>query len=184
MSNIKQAKTLIEENIGLIDHNKFMEFYEVILEQSPDFFPIGEVTKLLYSAGIDPLESINEIPAGFFAGQTDIVSFEIPRHIKKIGMCAFQDTSIEEINIPEGVKEIEEGAFNWNPQLKKITLPVSLKVLGNDVFEGCENLHEIYYAGTFKDWHNIYTFNARIVNSYKNNTLHKIICSDKEVNII
>lgn len=182
MSNIKQAQTLIEENIELIDHNKFMEFYDRIVEQVPELTLIGEVTTLLYSASIDPLEFINEIPAGFFAGQEDIVSFEIPRHIKKIEMYAFQDTSIEEINIPEGIIKIGNGAFSWNPQLKKITLPVSLEVLGTDAFEGCENLHDIYYNGTSTEWqNNVYTFNCRIVNSYRNNTLNKIICSDKEI---
>lgn len=63
-----------------------------------------------------------------------------------IGLCAFSNTGIEEICIPEGVTEIEYGAFSQNDNLVKAVLPDSLKNIGPGIFKNCMNLEEVTWA--------------------------------------
>ncbi len=46
-------------------------------------------------------------------------------------------------NIPEGVTRIEETVFYGSSNLKKVTLPSSLKSIGEWAFKSCEKLEEI-----------------------------------------
>ena len=173
----------IEHNIQLIDENRFEEFYDLAGEQCIELTDVGCITNILIDAGIDPLATLTTIPAGYLYGCEDVTSFTIPSHIKAIEVGAFSDTSIEELIIPEGVTRIGEGAFNWNPKLKKIVLPSTLKELGVDCFEGCENLHKLHFNGTVRQWRLIHKFNHRIVNNYINNTLKYVVTSEGEVGL-
>ena len=83
---------------------------------------------------------------------------ELPPHIRKIpSFLCYGCNALEEINIPDGVTEIEEWAFRFTG-LKKIYLPDSVKKVGEQSFGDCralrsvrlsENLTEIPW-GTFK----------------------------------
>ena len=174
----------IERNIELVDENRFEELYDLAAEQCIELTDVGCITNILTDAGIDPLATLTTIPAGYLYACEDVTSFTIPPHIKAIEVCAFSDTSIEELIVPEGVTRIGEGAFNWNPKLKKIVLPSTLKELGTDCFEGCENLHKIHFNGTVRQWRSIHKFNNRIVNSYKNNTLKYVVTTEGEVGLV
>ena len=52
------------------------------------------------------------------------------------------------------VIEIGDKAFSSvkNSELKRVFLPSTLKVIGNDVFVGCDTLEVIYYQGSEDDW--------------------------------
>ena len=54
-----------------------------------------------------------------------------------------------ELDIPEGVEEIEAYAFGTNG-LKYIGIPYSMKKIGNYAFHFCKNLTEVYYGGSEK----------------------------------
>jgi len=62
----------------------------------------------------------------------------------KIGpsFCCGHDF-VTDILIPETVKEIDKGAFNYCTNLKKITLPKYLEKIKPSVFENCEKLKTI-----------------------------------------
>lgn len=62
--------------------------------------------------------------------------------VEIIGNGAFHLFPIEEMVIPEGIKEIGYGAFLSCMKLKSITLPMSLKVMAPRAFESC---HELEY---------------------------------------
>lgn len=49
--------------------------------------------------------------------------------------------------------------------MTKITIPKSVSNIGEYVFDGCQNLTNVYYTGTESDWNNIYI-------SYGNNYLN------------
>jgi hypothetical protein len=53
--------------------------------------------------------------------------------------------------VPEGVKRIPSGTF-YTSQIKQITLPLSLTELEYGVFDSCDNLTDVYYAGTAEQW--------------------------------
>jgi hypothetical protein len=53
--------------------------------------------------------------------------------------------------VPEDVKRIQAGTF-YISQIKQITLPLSLTEIEDYVFELCDNLTDVYYAGTKEQW--------------------------------
>ena len=81
----------------------------------------------------------------------DIVNGNIA--ISGTNVIALLEKNVEEVVIPNGVTEIENGVFAWN-NLRKLVLPQSLEILdapsnGSVQFYGCDNLQEIVcYATT------------------------------------
>ena len=56
---------------------------------------------------------------------------------------AFYGSSIEEIKMPDSVKNLKEGAFCNCQKLQKVNLSNSLKIIPNSCFGFCVSLHEI-----------------------------------------
>ncbi len=69
----------------------------------------------------------------------------IPASVTTIGQYAFNGCCqlLERIVIPEGVKRIERWAFSQCVNLKEISLPVSLEVMGYGIFQDCMSLESI-----------------------------------------
>lgn len=63
-----------------------------------------------------------------------------------IGSAAFQNTGIEEIVLPEGVREMAYDAFANNHNLVKVTLPDSLERMYSGAFENCIALEEVTWT--------------------------------------
>ena len=57
--------------------------------------------------------------------------------------------------VPNGTESIADGAFYGAANLKKITLPRSLKRVETDAFYGCDALANVRYMGDFNDWKNV-----------------------------
>lgn len=102
------------------------------------------------------LESIN-IPDGVikiefcaFRG-AGLKSITIPGSVKKIGVASFAYTKIETLTILDGVEEICTNAFGYCYQLKSITLPKTLKTIGEAAFQYCTALEEIIIPDTVKE---------------------------------
>ena len=91
---------------------------------------IEELTSILMQAGINPLEGMTEIPSYFFAYQRDIKSFSIPQGITKINNYAFTFTGLESITIPDSVREIGDNAFYRCENLKTVKLPTGVELCG------------------------------------------------------
>ncbi len=50
------------------------------------------------------------------------------------------ETALSEVALPESVKEIREGAFEYRAGLEQINLPDSLQTIGTRAFNGCRSL--------------------------------------------
>ena len=79
-----EVKDFIEQNIELID----MEFFEPLYHKASHSFnsgakEIGELTAVLQSAGILPLEYMSTVP-NFFVFNKDIKKIIIPSNIKSL----------------------------------------------------------------------------------------------------
>ena len=97
----------------------------------------------------------------------DLKSVVIPDSTESIEPGAFYNcSSLESVMIGEGLRTLgivkwsyrgdeDSGAFEGCVNLKSITLPGSLKVIGSWTFERCEALTEILYQGSRADWKNI-----------------------------
>lgn len=73
---------------------------------------------------------------------------DFPSTLTTIEPFAFQNTSLKEIIIPEGVARIEKSTFSDNqteaePSFTKVSLPNTLTYIGEQAFSGCKSLKEI-----------------------------------------
>ena len=68
---------------------------------------------------------------------------EVPAGIRVIDGYAFRDQAMEEVRLPEGLREIGEGAFSGCRDLKRVNIPDSVTELGANPFFGCGALENI-----------------------------------------
>ena len=147
MANVKISKELREflDNEAvqkLINKNKWEEVYNQWRFYTV-FYPANELTQILFSIGIDPLNYMHSIP-GKYLSNTNITEFNIPKHITSIGNYAFGDcTSLKSIDIPNSITNIGTRAFMYCTSLKTITIPNSVTSIGDDTFESCSTLTNI-----------------------------------------
>ena len=162
---------LQESTEELLEDNDFEGLYDelsnvVVSENYPEL--VSQMTQILYAAGMDPLQYLNDIPA-FFLTQSDIESFDVPNHIQTIDEYAFSDClKLTNVEIGKGVTDIHEYAFAGCMRLESIKIPSSVDIIEDTVFEGCISLKEIKYAGTAGKW------NRLNVNPYNNGC--KVAC--------
>ena len=75
--------------------------------------------------------------------------------VTAIGDEAFGGCGLSEIVLHEGITRLEDTAFFSCENLKSITLPASLRYLGEGVFNECDKLTTIHYSGSMADWEKI-----------------------------
>ena len=147
------TKVFIEQYISLITENKFEDLYRIALREH---VAIEDLTNSLLQADINPLEHMSYVPQYFFYGSTkSIDGFIIPNNIVAIRECAFYETDLTEIVIPEGIQSIYTRAFARCKNLLFVTLPHSTEFIDRSIFTGCDSLAEVRYNGTLEEWNKI-----------------------------
>lgn len=81
---------------------------------------------------------------GYEAGQTNLVSVQIPNSVKYIGPNAFYKCHLNTLSLPEGVEIIGAGAFAYN-YFPEVTIPSSVKLIGSNAFYQCGSLTTVNY---------------------------------------
>lgn len=99
-----------------------------------------DMTKLLLyppakEGGFTIPDSVTEIGGGSFSYCVGLTTVNIGSNVKTIGVCAFENSSVSEVNIAEGLESIEWEAFRWTKELESIVLPRSLKTIESRAFE-------------------------------------------------
>lgn len=79
----------------------------------------------------------------FVDSQIKEVRFEDGSRLQKIGDRAFMDGVTGKVQLPEGVLEIGKSAFEMCRDLKEITIPKSVRILGARCFIGCNSLERV-----------------------------------------
>lgn len=73
--------------------------------------------------------------------------FAVPLAVKRINSAAFiNDSDLEEIILPDGLETVSYRAF-MDSTIRRITIPVSVKVIENQVFYDCKSLEKIIISG-------------------------------------
>lgn len=193
------VKRFIEQHIDLIENNQFTELYDAAVNYFQVYADIGELTHILESSGIHPLEHMNKIPRNYYDSSEES-AFSIPNNIKQISEVAFCGSDIEKIIIPGNVSDIFSHAFDYCTSLTSVVCEEGVEFIGESCFEDCASLANvvlpkslvameafvflrakelttIHYNGTVDDWEEVdlseQTFNG--------SSIRKIICSDGEV---
>lgn len=83
-------------------------------------------------------------------------------HAIGIKELPFKNSIVNDINRFEKIiltnskiEWISKKAFENHKYLKSLYLPLSLKIIEESAFLGCDNINELYYKGTINDWANI-----------------------------
>lgn len=71
------------------------------------------------------------------------VNTVIPKSVKKIGQCSFYACPITKTAIPEGVEDIDVGAFGYCADLVSVIIPKSVKRIECTAFCDCKNIASI-----------------------------------------
>ena len=68
--------------------------------------------------------------------------------VRTIGEVAFSDCyELTDLELPEGLETVEEGAFGHCRRLRRIALPLKNRMFGGDVFKCCPNLTSVGLVG-------------------------------------
>ena len=72
--------------------------------------------------------------------------------VKRIDNWIFNgNRDLTEIDIPEGVTHLYSSAFECCANLRRVSLPSTLEVIGKSVFAGCDALEEIEIPGSVRE---------------------------------
>lgn len=163
---------IIEDGVKSIGDNAFYQFDYLKEVEIPDtvkyigegaFFKCARLETITIPYGVDVIEpstfsgcyelesitipkNVTEIQNGAFTYclKLDKIRFE-GNNLELIDAAAFAGCAFEEIEIPEGVENIKENAFNGCSKLKEVTIPKSVKKIGVKAFENCPDIEEVNF---------------------------------------
>lgn len=86
------------------------------------------------------------ITGALFKDWEDLENVNIPNSIISIGEGAFDGCrNLKNIILPDGIETISDYAFQGCKQLKTLLIPNSVKYIGNNAFAECSNLESITF---------------------------------------
>lgn len=135
--------------------------------------------KIIDGKGIIP-ELVSVIESGAFRDRESLTSIEIPYGVKEIGNEAFDGCiNLQAIVLPNSVTKIGESAFSGCRSLTSIEIPDSVTIIGENAFKGCESLNSIMIPAntTAECWGKVFSScsNLFTIVVSKNNAKYKSI---------
>lgn len=131
----------------LADGGYFSCMKEVIVDNAPlESIPEGMMSdcNTLIKFSFGNACKLEALPTYCFGGCESLTEIEIPQSVKTIGDGAFfRCSSLEGIELPESVTIIEDGAFGGCESLAYVTLNPNLEIIGRNAFGGCISLNTI-----------------------------------------
>ena len=121
-----------KEDLDIRDNETFFMEDHVLYERTPEGLVVRQCI-----ADQDQLtikEGTIRIAAGAFSGKCRSITFPASLRVIEDGACVH--LHLEEVIFQEGLEVIQKGAFQAN-DLKKVTLPASLRYLALDAFGVC-----------------------------------------------
>ena len=125
-----------------------------------DFTTLREMSSLQH---LDISGASNAIIPQSAFYQASFSTIELPADLKTIGQWAFEGSAITELDIPDGVTEIQDSAFMNCYKLKKLTIPGSVETVGRWILQSADG-----NTGLFPDDIGIETVEVIIEEGVKN----------------
>ena len=120
------------------------------------FAGCGELLK------IELPDSVTTIGVDSFSG-CGIKLIKLSSKLRHIPSDAFYSSDIEELEIPEGVKTIGDGAFRYCRRLRKVKLPDSVEIIDYSAFADDYSLREINLPSRAKLYGGVFDFCESLV---------------------
>lgn len=96
--------------------------------------------------------SVTEVGESAFYECKSLKNVHIPQNVTNIGVYAFRNSGVENVYISEGIKTLSSKMFAYCDNLTNISIPYSVVNISSSAFVECENLKNIYYAGSADSW--------------------------------
>ena len=146
-SNVEGLKTIIIPGTCKIigekafANNKTLE--KVIIQDGVEIIDNHAFRNCKSLVSVEMANSVTKIRVQSFYGDSNLSSINLSDNLNYIGPWAFDSCKIKEIEIPNGIKELNENVFNNCMSLEKITLPNSLEKIDSTTFRNCSKLTNI-----------------------------------------
>ena len=141
-SNSAVERVTIPAGIIHMDSNPFHNAYsvkEIIVAPGHPFLEV--VGGVLFDKNEKRLVSY---PIGL-TEELNTVEYSVPDGTVVIGNDAFSHVGLRNINLPDSVRIIGDGAFVFCNGLRSIQLPAGVTEIGRAAFYGCEGIKEFYF---------------------------------------
>lgn len=133
--------------VGYDGNSEAVELPENIKEIKPLIFRNHPEIRLL---DLSKTHVTNLLTKTFFECK-NIYEIRLPETLEVIGYQAFSNClSLEDLIIPENVKEIMPGAFEECCNLVQLRIPSNVNVIEMNVFKNCSKLERIYLSDGLK----------------------------------
>ena len=193
-----EIKQFIEGNILLLDTEQFSTFYSKVEEDIFADNVKGEITQVLWDAGIHPEKYLLDIPKSFAhtCKRVDTVD-TMYEHIRSIGNFAFNNSNVTcvdlskssclsigyaafgscnhltHVKLPANLECIEDSAFSHCYNLQSINIPAKVTELF-DTFYNCKSLTDVTFEGTKQQFKDIKKSNMW----RKGSGINEVVCLD------
>jgi len=149
----------IGSNISYVGRNQYdnspfygTRYWNTYVEEHGDG-PVYLDYLLLGYEGTCPEETVVKdgtrvIAAAAFRDCQSISKIVLPESLETINDLAFLRSSVEEIVLSEGIETIGEYALSGSSQLKRITIPSTVRSILHNAFMGDDAITDVYYNGT------------------------------------
>ncbi len=141
----------------LMDSGDFKELYSYVSNSST---VTGQLTRLLYSLGFDPLRNLTFVPRNFLYGQ---------------------NCSPIYVTVPDNIEYLDVYSFA-RCDLTTISLPANLRYIDRFAFYDTTYLESIEFRGTKEQWKKVKKIPDWISGASITN-VGKIICKDSKVKL-
>lgn len=117
---------------------------EIILKairkvEGEDQFSFANAKKIVIES-----ESMVTVPRRAFYGCQNLKSLSLPASVDTLKENCLNQTGLETLTLPEGLKYIESNVMGWNIFLKEIVFPSTLQCIGYDNGQYWRSLEKIY----------------------------------------
>ena len=131
-NNKTLEKVIIQDGVEIIDNHAFINCKALTI--------------------VEMANSVTRINTQSFYGDSNLSSINLSNNLNYIGPWAFDSCKIQEIEIPNGIKEVTTSVFGNCKHLEKIILPDSLEKIDSSAFQNCSNLTSINISENNKNF--------------------------------
>ena len=155
-NNQQVTSVVLEEGVQSIGASVFLSCISLTSVSVPESVTsIGEATfqgcTLLKEAYFPDPEDMNVIPDYLYAYCSSIEEIDIPDGVVEIGTSAFSNCiALKEVTIPDSVETIGINAFTRNSELTSVTLGAGLTSIGAYAFLHDPKLETVTFAGPYE----------------------------------